>query len=570
MTDTKGSVNIVLEHKNNVLEGLFRNMYIKISELEDMLSEKLSNSESASIIREVKKKSSKPYGLLWETRFWEQDKERESLYLQSIQAKNINTDKGKLEHLFVEGDNLDSLHLLLDEHEESIDVIYIDPPYNTGSNRDFVYNNVIKNTTDKWKHSEWLRFMHPRLALAEKFLSNQGVIFLSIDDNEYAQLKLLCDKVFGESNYLGSIIQDKGNAQNNALSIQKNHEYILVYKKGTVDLVNKLQDKIKVNKEDGKYWYRGSGLTTGGGGGILNNRHTMGYTIYYNEQTGDKLAIQDYDLELAKVSNNESAVYTDERTLLSKGYVAIRPPKRNNKLGRWTWSLDKFNRDKDLIGINKTTKGYSVYIKVYVDTAFKDGRSYYYIKDKEQPSKSILSYPTAQGTTSLVNIFGDNVFNNPKNTELIKYLIRLHPNRNAKVLDFFAGSGTTGHSVMELNREDGGSRQFILCTNNEVSEKKEISTLVEKGFIRQIPKPKRSKEHKDWLNELDTLKQTERYKQFSRSDDYLDLGIARSVTRERIAKVINGYTTPKGLDVEGLTENTLRYFKVSDSTLDTY
>ncbi|MEK4254794.1 DNA methyltransferase [Ureibacillus sp. FSL K6-2830] len=285
---------------------------------------------------------------------------------------------------------------------------------------------------------------------------------------------------FGESNCIGVIIQNKMNSKNDALNIQKNHEYILVYRKQANYIDNKekptlISDSYKVKKiyqEGEKYYYLNDPITTRGEGGELNARPNLGYTVYFNPVTNDKIAVCDYDVELAKVSNDEKAIYKDDKNLISKGYIPIRPPRVRGKLGAWTWELDKFNRDKHLIVIteNKRTKSYSVKKRTFVDkneVYSKDGKLYYNFYGRGN-SKSIIEFSTNDGTKELNRVLGEKgKFNNPKNLEMIKYLIRLFPKRDALVLDFFAGSGTTGQAVLELNKSDGGNRRFILCTNNQ-------------------------------------------------------------------------------------------------------
>ncbi|MFX3622911.1 MAG: site-specific DNA-methyltransferase [Ectobacillus sp.] len=421
------------------------------------------------------------YGLVWEEHEERVDKEIETKVpvFTEIKEREISSNGSLPYNFLLEGDNLHSLYLLEKTHKNKIDVIYIDPPYNRGKD-DFIYDDNYVDEEDTFKHSKWLSFMSKRLNIAYKLLNSEGVIFISIDDNEMAQLKMLCDSIFGESNCIGVIIQNKMNSKNDALNIQKNHEYILVYRKQAnyIDNTEKptlISDSYKVKKiyqEGEKYYYLNDPITTRGEGGVLNARPNLGYTVYFNPETNDKIAVCDYDVELAKVSNDEKAIYKDDKNLISKGYIPIRPPRVRGKLGAWTWELDKFNRDKHLIVIteNKRTKSYSVKKRTFVDkneVYSKDGKLYYNFYGRGN-SKSIIEFSTNDGTKELNRVLGEKgKFNNPKNLEMIKYLIRLFPKRDALVLDFFAGSGTTGQAVLELNKSDGGNRRFILCTNNQ-------------------------------------------------------------------------------------------------------
>lgn len=382
-------------------------------------------------------------------------------------------------HLLLEGDNYHLLSVLNYTHAGKIDVIYIDPPYNTG-NKDFVYNDHYVDKDDPYRHSEWLSFMDNRLRLAKTLLADSGVMFISIDDNEYAHLKILCDKIFGEENSIGPFIQNKLNAKNDTLNIQKNHEYVLVYRKMEIKaggktvptLLNKKVTTKEVFKNDDKFYYLGDSITTRGEGGILNSRKNLGYTIYFNPESGDFKGVMDYDVELAKTVNDESKLYATESDLVENGYVCIRPPKVRGKLGAWTWDCNRFNNNLDKIFIKKTRSGYAVQTKKFVDPdeVYEfDGKYYHDVVNKLGNSKSIIEFSTNDGTDVYNQILEAGSFNNPKNLQMLKFFIGLYDKRNAIVLDFFAGSGTTGQAVLELNQEDDGKRQVILGTNNENS-----------------------------------------------------------------------------------------------------
>lgn len=234
-------------------------------------------------------------------------------------------------------------------------------------------NTVVgKEGEDLSRHDKWLCMIYPRLKLLDKLLSEDGVIFISIDDNEQANLKLVCDEIFGYGNCLGVIIQNKLNSKNDSLNIQKNHEYILAYSKSmnaktSRVLVSNKEDIKKVYEESGKYFYLNDPITTRGEGGTLNSRQNLGYTVYYHPLTKDKIAVCDYDLEMAKISNDEKSIYSDDLNLISMGYIKIRPPKVRSKLGAWTWELDKFNREKENIVIWGNTGSLSVRKRTFVD-----------------------------------------------------------------------------------------------------------------------------------------------------------------------------------------------------------
>lgn len=399
-------------------------------------------------------------------------------YLKKNEELSFVNDKDKLTHKLIIGDNYDALQNLLITHRGKIDVIYIDPPYGKDDMGAFADTNYTNNIT----RDNLLSMLYPRLQIAKQLMCTHGVIFCSIDDKNQAYLKCLFDEVFGEQNFLGCIIQYKGNAQNDAKNIQKNHDYILVYingrkyhnLNGKKKEITVLQDGKSFKKkvfidEAGNFYYIGSGLVTGNAS-TLKERVTMGWSIYYNPITKDKIAIEDYNREIAKVSNNEDEVYTTRMDYINNGYIVIRPPKKNGKLGRWTWRCEEFNNRKDTILI---TDSLSVVQKVYVnpaDITEIDGVKYYIKESLTENIKSICNFSSANGTSQLVEILSTNDFDNPKNVDLLKMLIKSYSNTdNPIILDFFAGSGTTGQAVLALNKEDGYDREFILCTNNEVT-----------------------------------------------------------------------------------------------------
>lgn len=249
------------------------------------------------------------------------------------ESKNLQESLENNPNLLIKGNNLLALHSLKKLYANKVKLIYIDPPYNTG-NDSFNYN-------DKFNHSSWLCFMKNRLEVAKEFLRDDGVIFVQCDDNEQAYLKVLMDEIFGRDNFVGCMVWLKGNAQNDADTMQRNQEYILCYaKKIESKPLYKIKQKVNVkafkDEKTGRFYYEGAGLTTGGAGGTLNARPNLGFSIYYNPQTKDFFAKDDYDRELAKISNDENEVYTSDSTFLEGGYEIIRPPKKGVGLGCWT------------------------------------------------------------------------------------------------------------------------------------------------------------------------------------------------------------------------------------------
>jgi len=387
-------------------------------------------------------------------------KTEKELRLNTKMSKNIDT----TQNLVLKGDNLDSLKILKSHYSGKIKCIYIDPPYNTDSD-EFVYPdkfdkeelevlglaNLSENDfarmdfsfKTKQSHNGWLAFMYPRLLLARDLLSKDGVIFISIDDNEQANLKLLCDDVFGEENFLYQLsVIDKLNGNDNSSGMMETQEYCLIYAKNKSEFeVGVLP--IEENLEDWKidelgYWKEGGGIKATGVAAKREDRPNLYFPIYINENT------LEFSLE-----KNEDFTYE----LL---------PKIDGEDGRWTWQKDKFIKDKNEVIIKKVKDGYSIYKKqrpALGDLPSKRGKTTFYHS----------SYSTANSSAEIKTLFnGQKVFDFSKSTYLIRDLICLaNTHRKSIILDFFAGSGTTGHAVMQLNAEDGGNRKFILCQIDE-------------------------------------------------------------------------------------------------------
>lgn len=456
--------------------------------LEEARLDPTSRSEDIAELTEIHRLlNNKKYGLVWEEhaeKVEEEMKTKIPVFVED-ESKKISDNPGSEDYNFLlEGDNLHSLHLLEKTHAGKIDVIYIDPPYNTG-NKDFTYNDSAIVSEDTFKHSKWLSFMERRLRISKKLLSDIGVIFVSIDDNEQAHLKILLDEIFGEENFIATIIQNKLNAKNDTVNVQKNHEYIITYRSKTKYNGSKVKPNLikrevvekEVFEENGMFYLINDSITTRGEGGVLNARPNLGYTVYFNPENNEKIGIQDYDIDLARNSNDYS-IYSDRKDLIEEGFLPIRPPKVRGKLGAWTWGVEKFNAEKQNIIITGKNGRYAVKKRTFVESnkVIKVNQKYFYKKLQLTNSKSILDFSTNDGSTSLSNLMGgETVFTNPKNVELIKYLISLIPERECTIFDFFAGSGTTGQAVIELNAEDGGNRKFILATNNENNIAEEVT-----------------------------------------------------------------------------------------------
>ncbi|MBU4579941.1 site-specific DNA-methyltransferase [Patescibacteria group bacterium] len=429
-------------------------------------------AEIERLKKELKKK--KKYGLVWEDKpedVVEMCKEKLPV-LKEVKGKEIITDKNKPVNLLIEGDNYHALSVLNYTHKGKIDVIYIDPPYNTG-NKDFKYNDNFVDREDSYRHSKWLSFMGKRLKLAQKLLKNTGVIFISIDDNEVAQLRLLCDDVFGEENFVAQVTwHRKRGKDNSAKYLSKVHEYVLIYGKNNKSL--------NFNKID------------------LSEQTLTQYTNADNDSRGRyrKLALW----RRGGQGGSKSFSFTTKE----KDFIPARSWLVNEE------TMNRLDQENKLVVVGK-----GLYRKLFLE---EHGGSI--------PETIWLDVSnTANATDMLKDLFGKSEFETPKPIELLERVLKIGGSKNSVILDFMAGSGTTGHAVLELNKEDGGNRKFILCTNNELNglEKE----LREKGM-----KENEIQEH----------------------------GICRRVCYPRIEKVINGYKTPKGEKVEALGGN-LKYFK---------
>ena len=459
-----------LKHKIQTLEGL-------------------TNEEKSALLELLNKE--KKYGLVWENKPEDvEERLRDHLpVLDEVKNRAILSDSPDApNHILIEGDNLEALTALSYTHEGKIDVIYIDPPYNTG-NKDFIYNDSFVDSEDGYRHSKWLSFMSKRLRIAKKLLKDDGILFMSIGSDEIAQSVSLCNYIFGEHNQISVIsrVQKKGNGKGTHFSPAI--DYVLVFAKykekvcrfydpNTSDFphIEKEGERAGELYECTKSLYQGS----------LDSRPNQRYYIECPDKT--------YIIPPGNV-------FPDE--IRDGAYV--KPQDNNDKCWRWSW--DSYLKQKDLLVFKKVKK--STLINEYGEPSFWNVYTKRYQKDAEEKGKVPPNY-----IDNCINSLGTNRigelginFSFAKPCELLMKLLRFsNKSRNICILDFFAGSGTSMDATMQLNSEDGGHRQCILVTNNENN-------------------------------------------------------ICEEVTYERNKRVINGYTSPKGEQVEGLKNNSLRYYK---------
>lgn len=388
--------------------------------------EGLTDKERSALLGLLRE--NKTYGLVWEDKpevVEERLRDELPILTEVPERTIISEDKDAPNHILIEGDNLEALATLAYTHEGKIDIIYIDPPYNTGNN-DFIYNDSYVDKEDSYRHSKWLSFMSRRLRIAKKLLSDYGVIFISIDDNEQADLKILCDSIFMPSNFCGQFIWRKksGGGQTDRYFVTE-HEYILVYQ-----ATNKFCWKdIQIEKSRKNYKYQDE---------------KGSYNLIKLEKWGSSAHKEDRPSMYFPIKNPDG-----------EDFYPVAP---DGKAGRWRVGVKKMQTlIKDNLIEWKNGIPYE-----------KDYYSETEVKTKTQKSRSILYNvgETGDGSNLLTNIFREkDVFQNPKPLSLIKELIS-HNSANY-ILDFFSGSGTTLHATMQLNAEDGGNRQCILITNNE-------------------------------------------------------------------------------------------------------
>jgi len=390
----------------------------------EKLKEQHSDDESLIAFNQIEKElTSKKFGLVWEEHEEDIDmmmKSHVPVFVEEVDSEVVGNAKDKKFNFLLEGDNLHSLRLLEKTHKGRISVIYIDPPYN--KDKDFIYNDSIVDKLDSYKHSKWVSFMYKRLEIAHKLLTREGCIFISCDDNELHTLRMICDEIFGESNFEGHIHWRRRHNQPN----------------DKTKLIGLVAEHIVVYSKDSEY------------------HKTFG--VGKVESTGS----------FSNPDNDPRGPWTSNPWKAARGrggckYTIITPTGR--ELSE-TWYGTKESFDS-LINENRVhwpKNGDGIpRIKIYAYEVQEEGQCATNWWTNE------LFGCNQDATDELKAIFGGECpFDNPKPTKLIEAIIRLGSiSKDAIILDFFAGSGSTGHAVMNLNKKDGGNRQFILCTNNE-------------------------------------------------------------------------------------------------------
>ena len=374
--------------------------------------------------------------------------------LRPVKEDSVNWDT--TENLYIEGDNLEVLKQLQKSYFGKIKMIYIDPPYNTGG--DFVYKDDFKDSIASYKeqtsqthksnpdtsgryHTDWLNMLYPRLLLAKNLLKNDGLLFISIDDNEQSNLIKMGEEIFGEENFVTNIVwtNKEGGGGSDSKLFKSKHEYICVFSK------NKSEVNINgvVQEEDSSYNYSDKYIGSRGKYKLIK---LNSFSIQYSKSL-------DYEIEG------------------SQGNIII--PSENGKRGCWRWSKEKYlwGIKSDFIVIKDGQDGLE---KVYTKQYFKVDNECSSIIRSLPPKALIDRYSSTLATKQLEKLFSKKIFNYSKPVDLIKDLIQYTVKKEDIILDFFSGSATTAHAVLNLNLEDNGNRKFVMVQLPEITAEKSV------------------------------------------------------------------------------------------------
>lgn len=370
--------------------------------------------------------------------------------------KESSKDWDSTENLFIEGDNLEVLKQLQKTYYGRINLIYIDPPYNTG--KDFIYHDDFKNSIESYReqtsqnltsnpetngrfHTDWLNMIYPRLILAKNLLSKDGIIYISINDKEFTNLNKVCSEIFGSENFVADLIwtNKEGGGSSDSKLFRIKHEHILCYAKN-IENIN--INGVPINNEDR---YKSS------------DEYEKIRGRYYLQKLG-----------MGSIQYSSSLDYPIETP---DGQFVMPADNNGGRKACWRWSKEKFerNKDKGFIEIKKDSNGvWTVYTKQYMNCD-NEGNI---ITRTQRPMGVIDEFSSTQASKLLESMQLGGFFNYSKPIELLQYLIERQDNRNGIILDFFSGSSTTAHAVMKLNAKDGGNRRFIMVQLPELCDEK--------------------------------------------------------------------------------------------------
>lgn len=437
------STNISKKKRNDLLD--------KIKQIRAFIAAAPQDENTGNLLSYLseleKDVNGKKYGLVFEEH---REKINEVLDTHTpvlTEDADLFIDHGGQMNFLLEGDNLAALKLLEKTHRGKIKMIYIDPPYNT-ANKDFAYDDTRVDLTDTFRHSKWLSFMRERLRIARNLLRDDGILFISIDDNEQSDLKLLCDEIFKEENFFSQVIIQSNKRGQTYKQIAKTHEYLLIYTRSPeaeFNEIDKTDDDNDLNLLDKIGAYNVRELRNRNPKFGKHNRPNLFYPIYVNPSIVDKDGFCPISL-----------AYTTDYC------VEVYPFNSTGGESCWRWSTKLLSEN-----INSNTQFSNVVARAKRDGTFNIYEKY---RKTTYKAKSIwleTDVITEKGTVELGELGLSERFPFPKPLFLLKKCLQIGTNSNDIILDFFAGSGTTGHAVMKLNAEDGGTRRFILCTNNE-------------------------------------------------------------------------------------------------------
>lgn len=419
--------------------------------------EDYSKEELVELVKDLKRR--KKFGIVWEAKpedVVEQCK-RELPVLKEVESFAIEKAPDQGTNLIIEGDNYHALSVLNYTHAGKIDVIYIDPPYNTGA-ADWKYNNDYIDINDMFRHSKWLSMMYSRLILAKNLLTKNGVLICAIDDNEIATLSLLLTEIFPEK--VQNTVVIANNPHGVARSgFSRTHEYALF-------LINPGQ---VINKKAAPEDIRNINLRRSGNNSLRKDSPTMFYPILVDKKSLTVIGVGD----VPPVS-----FHPKKQTIDKKGYYEVWPIDNKGVEKNWYYSLKRV-KEKGVEELNcRLTNSGEVHIH------------FHHSNNAEQTYKSVWTgseYDSGAYGATLVKYLTKESFPFPKSIHTVYDCIKaVIKTKDAIVLDFFAGSGTTGHAVMNLNKIDGGSRRFILCTNNENKIAEEVTYPRIKNVIKGV------------------------------------------------------------------------------------
>lgn len=517
-------MNVSKQHREDLLN--------KIQQIRTFIASARQDQNTGNLLQYLdeltKDVKGKKYGLVFEQHREQIDETLETHTPVLTEQKDLFIDNGGEMNFLIEGDNLAALKLLEKTHKGKIDVIYIDPPYNTG-NEDFIYDDNFVDEDDNFRHSKWCSFMTKRLDLARNLLSQEGVIFIQINDIEVAQLRMICDEIFGEENFLNIISVNMKNVAGASgggedRKFKKNCEYILIYTKSydTFPLFNgvydyrKLGELVEEYKENGVSWKYNSVLVDKGDKKYVDSTvDGDGNEIKIYQRIGFRsLSIAQF-AKLNNISVNDVYNFHYDkiyRTTMPQSSIRPRVMKRMSEIGEYfdTISIEyvpKSGKNKGVLYEQfYSGEKYNLFAWLSDVTELIDGIAYK--KDLQGTYWNFVA-----GTKNLTKEGNVEFSNGKKPVDLLKRVISLYPRKDIFVLDFFAGSGTTGHATIVQNEDDEGSRKFILCTD---AQKKNI---------------------------------------------------CKEITYKRIENVLKGYSTDKGKTFEP-HKGSLKYYKIDFVKID--